>query len=345
MSGIKLHHVMGLAEPKRGDVGLELEVEGLAALPVVNEKSWKTKSDDSLRGFAAEYVNNRPIPCDHKKLERIKYLTDKLNDPAVQLIKDSPRTSLHVHVNVTGLSPVQVWNVASAYWLVENLLTKYCGEDTREGNYFCLRLADAEAVMGYIANDLKRTDRPFRSLRTDKIRYMGQNLKAIGDFGSLEYRAMRGTTDPHTIDKWSNELINLRNKAALFDSPATMLDAYYKIGPEEFSSLLFSPQFISELRAINNCNDLIDENVGLVCELAYFHDWTKWLRRIEENFKPVDLAPPEPEIDIDAAVNPPVFANDDLNIAGAQVLDFNAAMAQLQAAQVRIQRARRNPVV
>lgn len=58
---MKVHNLLGLAAPKLGSVGLELEVEAQNPLPVVNEKSWKTKDDGSLRGFGAEYVSKGPI--------------------------------------------------------------------------------------------------------------------------------------------------------------------------------------------------------------------------------------------------------------------------------------------
>jgi len=295
---LKVYHILGLAEPKRGDVGLELEVEGNAPLPHIEEKSWKTKDDGSLRGHGKEYYSKQPIKVDDKLFERIKYLSDKLRQPQHQVLENCYRTSFHVHCNVTDFTIKQVWTAATTYWLVENLLAEYSGDD-RKGNLFCLRLSDAESLIDYVVKDL-RGNEPFRHIRQDRIRYSGQNLCALPLFGSLEYRTMRGTLDPATLHMWTKELHHMVCNSKLYDSPKALLDAYYRNGPALIVDSLFNQDFsLPHLRTIPNWEDQIEENAGALCEIAYGFDWDAWEARINKaneyrwNPKPVHRYEPK----------------------------------------------------
>lgn len=267
---------------KPGHVGLELEVEAKKPLPEVNG-IWLSKPEGSLRGHAMEYVTDGPIACDNEKFQKIKLLTDILHNPALRVDHDSPRTSLHVHVNVGQLTPVEMWTAATAYWLCENVLIKYCGQDMREANLFCLRLADAEGVIKMCSKDLA-DKRPFRYIKSDKIRYSAQNLNAVPKFGSIEYRGMRGTTDPVIIDTWSDELYKMVVSSKKYSDPADLLDKYANLDKKDFLKSLFSDHFVRTLTEIPKWRELMDENVGSLTELGYFHpDWKQYLQRIEKN--------------------------------------------------------------
>jgi len=277
--------IIGLPEPKKGDVGMELEVEGLRPLPQINEKKWRSKEDGSLRGYSMEYYNSEPVRTGDTLHPRIKYLTDKLAEPELGVYRDSPRTSFHVHNNVSGFTPVQVWTSAAAFWLLENLLVKFCdaGSQTREGNCFCLRLADAEASMPYLLKDLKQPRDPFLNCDNDRIRYMGLNLSAVRRFGSLETRTMRGTVDPDVLAMWAQENFKLISTAPnFFISPAHLLDEHHRQGSEAIMSMLLSPEFVRVLTQYPDWKESIAENAGLLCELAYFHDWGRYSDRVDK---------------------------------------------------------------
>lgn len=285
----KLYNLLAMDRPKTGDVGLELEVEGEAALPVVNEKTWRTKEDGSLRGFGAEYVSSKPIPVDATKRERIEYLCGMLAKPEHRVNTESPRTSLHVHVNITDLTPTQIWTAITTYWLLENALMKFCGHD-REGNLFCLRLTDAEAALSTCLQDIKGRV-PFQVVFNDRIRYMAQNLKAIRQFGSLEYRGMRGTIDPEIIDTWSTQLHNLVHRSVVnYRTPSEVLDAHFR-GRDVLGSVLDN-SFVTRLRNLCDTSSLIDENSGLLCELAYGTNWEKFQERLDTPMRVIAVPPP-----------------------------------------------------
>jgi hypothetical protein len=267
---------------KPGHVGLELEVEAKHELPSATPRCWLAKPEGSLRGHAMEYVTDGPIKCDLDKFGKIKALTDLINDNKYQVDKESPRTSLHVHVNVGQLTPVQMWTSATAYWLCERLLMKYCGADMREGNLFCLRLADADGVIKVSCKDLKGKQ-PFRSINTDKIRYSSQNLNAVPKFGSIEYRGMRGVTDPVIIDTWSDELYKMVTSAKKYSDPADLLDKFANLDKKDFLKSLFTNSFVDTLTQVPNWRQLMDADVGRLVELGYFHDWNEWSTKIEKN--------------------------------------------------------------
>ena len=259
-----------------GDLGLELEVESKAPLPRVRTKVWGSKREGSLRFFGMEYytTGETPILNDEKKLQYIQFLVNKFNQD--EIIQNSPRTSLHVHVNVQNHDIINVYALACAYWLFENLLIKYCGEGLRSGNYFCLRLADADAIISLLCKDIKEQSW-FRSFNENEgeLRYSAINFASIPKFGSVEFRAMRGTHDAHIIHQWSSELHNLVTASKHF-TPSQLLDRYYYSTKEEFLSLFFSPAFSQLLTQYNNWEKCVEDNEGAVCELAYLEDWDKF---------------------------------------------------------------------
>lgn len=269
--------------PKKGDLGMELEVEALGMPPAINEKKWRCKPDGSLRIQGVEFYSSEPVSIDGL-YERIKYLTDKLLDPQVQVIKDSPRTSFHVHHNVMNLTLTQAWTVICAWYLLENLLVRWCdgGSRTREGNCFCLRLCDADLVSQRIIQDLQK-ETPFKDLCDDRIRYTALNLKAIKQFGSLEVRSMRGEIDPNLLYTWAVEVSGLINKAAReFKDPGDLLDSHHYKGSKHILDTLLGQDFIRALiRETPNWDEEMRESAALISEFAYFHDWSRWQKKMD----------------------------------------------------------------
>src|SRR3546814_10984266 len=72
------------------------------------------------------------------------------------------------------------------------------------------------------------------SLHSDNLRYASMNVKALGDYGSLEFRAMRGTRDMDLIYSWAENLLHLREFAKQFDNPAEIADTFSMRGPSNF---------------------------------------------------------------------------------------------------------------
>lgn len=314
---------------KRGDVGIEIECEANEALPKVNGKGWVSHEDPSLRGFNQEYVTAGPIPLNTVA----EHLDNLLRQVDAKKVKDSYRTSVHIHKNVLKYSPLSIWNALSAYWIMEEMVHKYCGEN-RQYNTFCLRLRDAEAILDACLYDIS-LDYPFRSFKdNDTIRYGGANLAAIRKFGTIEFRGMRGTMDKEIIKTWCHEVSSIVDTAAIqFDSPEHLLDTFYHEDKEKFVDRFLSFGFSEELKKLSpNWKDLLQNGAERIMPLAYTCDWNKWIKKMEKGFEDkvyngtigADRDPPPPR-------RPRGGAALDLNFAAAVERErarINRAVAQ-----------------
>lgn len=266
---------------KKGDIAFEIEVEPKDAGNLPNVEGWDAKADHSLRNGGLEYTMRGPSVITEvpKVLESLTTTLSKYS-----LIENSSRASVHAHRNVLYYSPIQYWVSVCSYWLTEELLFDFCG-DYRKGNSFCLRLSDAEGVLHYAHEDLRK-ELPFLSLHNDNIRYAGQNLKATWQFGSLEYRGMKFTLDKKKLGLWANALYDLGLNSKDFASPARLMDEYFMSdGSKEFLTKIYNKEFVELITSQRDWQDKLKANEGSLCELAYVHNWDAWRDRITEAYK------------------------------------------------------------
>lgn len=267
---------------KRGEIGIEIEVEGSGPLPVINEKTWKSTEDQSLRGHSIEYVSSAPIPASIVGTS-LDFLKKKLEKAPVV---ESFRTSVHFHKNMLKYSPMQIWNAITVYWILEDVLMNYCGP-SRINSTFCGRLRDAEGVVDAVQYDLS-LDYPFKSFKhNDTIRYSGCNLAALRKFGTIEFRGMRGTLDTDVLKRWIGELNSLVDTAAdEFHSPEDVLDQFFESKPDVFARRFLSANFAQELFDIDKkWKDTIQNGAERVLPIAYTHDWDRWAKLMEEGLQ------------------------------------------------------------
>ena len=259
-----------------GDVGVEIEVEG-RRLPYP-QKYWKREHDGSLRGPEnAEYVLAKPSTLNQLKLALKSLSIDYKSTDA--RIDDSVRAGVHVHVNVQALNMVELYNFITLYLVLEELLTKFCGP-TREGNLFCLRACDAEYLIPCLVKAAKT--RAFRHLVTDELRYSAINVKALGEHGSLEFRAMRSTTDFSIIQTWAEILVGLREKAKTYTDPTDIINGF-----SEGESRTFLMGVLGEHAPIfmgyKGWESCLARGMRIAQEVAFC---TKWASFYEEKIKP-----------------------------------------------------------
>lgn len=264
-----------------GDLGIEVETEYPIMVKLPELLNWEVHRDGSLRNQGLEFTSKAPVKIGALKRGHLGTLCDFLKKtPPIQ---DCPRTSVHVHVNVLNLSPVQIWTAATAYWLLEDILFEYCGNN-RKGSMYCLRMNDAAALLSFIDDDMQE-DVPFISFQDqDMIRYSGLNLIAIRKFGSIEFRGMRGEYDYNTLDLWTDACYDITHKPGLlYESPEHMLDEYFKIpNKQDFLQKIFQPKFVDELLKIKNINERLEDGVFKVLPIGYDYDWKKWETRVEK---------------------------------------------------------------
>lgn len=250
-----------------GDLGIEIEVEG-RRLPDA-PRYWKREQDGSLRGPEnAEYVFNAPLS--KKTAIMALNVLDKAYVDNKSVVHDTVRAGVHVHVNVQDLSIVELYNMMTIYMVLEPLLIKHCGEG-REGNLFCLRATDAKFLL--FSLKVAARQRVFRHLVSDNLRYASMNVKALGTYGSLEFRALRGTRDLKRVEAWALMLLELRELAKDIDSPNKVVELYSQLGAEGFVKK-FTGELADELmHNFPNYEDLTHTGMRCAQQVAYAVNW------------------------------------------------------------------------
>lgn len=252
----------------RGEVGIEVEVEG-HNLPHEIKSYWEAKKDGSLRGADnCEYVLRQP--CQRKSVKKfLKYLSDQLKKADAK-IDNSPRTSVHVHLNMNKKSLTDCYTLAVMYYLFEDAMHRIAGE-SRVGNLFCLGASDAEFIIDVLVKSARQ--RKF-NLNPDQLRYTSVNLCAIQHFNSVEFRALRGTTDPHVIGEWVELLLSLKDAASKYHDPAELMGDFSRLGPENLTEVVFGKRAIL-ITSQRGYEQRMWDAARLVQEVAYATDWHK----------------------------------------------------------------------
>jgi len=252
-----------------GDVGIEIEVEG-ERLPKL-DKYWKNEHDGSLRGPEnIEYVLERPMSLKDARIA-LKYLSVQYNKNDSN-VHDTVRAGVHVHINVQDLNIVELYNFMTLYLILEEVLVKRGGQ-YREGNLFCLRACDADYLLSCIQNAAETKN--FRSLVTDQLRYASMNVKALGTYGSLEFRAMRGTRDLDLIYNWAEVLLGLREEAKKYDSPERIIEGFSEGEAEQFLRTALGAH--AESYMCGGFERMLCDGMRRAQDVAYCVDWTNYL--------------------------------------------------------------------
>lgn len=218
-------------------LGIEVELEGVPNPPKL--KYWQDKEDGSLRDGGIEYVFRSPY-CGHDAYNALLELEESMSAISPKM---SPRTSVHVHIDIRDLSPEAVFRFIEYFIIFERVLINYCGE-SRKSNIFCLPFYEAEGNLDYlypikngISEEIK-IDRLYHLTRSG--RYSALNLRSMETFGSLEIRTFRGEYRTEELLKWVNILLSIkdasRNIAQVDDS---IVYLFSSLGPMGFLGSVF----------------------------------------------------------------------------------------------------------
>ena len=217
----------------RGEVGIEIEMEG-RGFPHEDLDSWYSKEDGSLRGDSREYVLIRPCKRDDVPA-RLESLSRDLKEVGAT-IKPSYRTGVHIHVNIRALTFVQTFNFIFTYMMLEHLMMEYAGEG-RAGNLFCLRVEDAEGVMDNMRKVIKT--KSLAHFHTDEVRYSSMNLKAIKQYGSIEFRGLPFIGDFEKVGTWASLLLAIKDYSLTLKTPQELAENISKLGPVKLCEEIF----------------------------------------------------------------------------------------------------------
>jgi hypothetical protein len=282
----KLNELLAKKQIK-GDVGIEIECEG-DNLQLINTDFWGSEDDGSLRGkfpnTRAEYVLKKPIVLEKVK-DALVELNDKLKDSKLSF---SYRTSVHVHVNVLGLTEDQLFTMIYTYFLLEDVLFNYCGNG-RKANRFCLRLQDSDELSMLTLEMIHRGPvQTLLALDETSIRYSAINFAALTKYGSIEFRGMRGTADVETITTWASALVSIRNFACHVDNCLNVHDLFVEMGPEKFVEHVLKD--LTKSFKYSKMEKDLYKNFSLAIDIPYTFKYTKEHKK--EAPKPVEAKAP-----------------------------------------------------
>src|SRR3990167_3371612 len=266
-----------------GEIGIEIEVEG-KNLYTGKMDYWKPTHDGSLRGNEAlEYILSSPIK--RKEIPKVlKYIKEIWTKFDCNIDDRSPRTSVHIHVNVQELSFTNIISYFCLYSIFEDILVKFCGPD-REGNLFCLRLKDADYILDHLVKIIKAERLDW--LNSNTIRYASINMSAIAKYGSIEFRAMRGTTNIKLIQTWIYMLLRLKDQALMFEKPSDIVTTLSQKGETQFLSSIMG-EYAKELY-VPGMNSSIRNGARRIQEIAYLPIKEKKKEAVKITFDDTEL--------------------------------------------------------
>lgn len=255
--------------------GIEIEVEGYNLPEPRKTNYWNQVIEGSLRD-GVEYITNGPLDSKNRTIA-LKLLYKALSSPNTTLSDDQSRCSVHVHVSVNNLTPMQICTGLTVSILLDSLLMKYCGTE-RESNLFCQPVVFLEEIITGLSSYVENpTDRPFRNLTQDTYKYSSINIGSIYKNGSIEFRGMRFLDDAEDVDEWCSNLFSLIHKSCnKWDSPKEFMDWYLNNSREDLLKYLFDENFANELLKLDNEHQLIRLNTPMSARLAYNNDWEKF---------------------------------------------------------------------
>jgi hypothetical protein len=265
--------ILSLTQVKEtaGLYGVEIEAEG-TNLPVDGVPLWRIDADPSLKsGFEGrEYVMKKP-----SSLEGVAQALNQLDEAYTRYgsdVIDTVTSGVHVHVNVQDLTPKQLFTFIVTYFVLEELLLTYCGP-SREGNHFCLRAKDAEWIIHELVG--VAINRKLKKLDTDTLRYCSLNVISLFKYGSIEFRAMRGTRDLDAIYEWVEILDKVREASLEFAKPSDVLTTMSYNGEEEFIKRILGKKSVLFLDK-KGAFSMVREGARTVQPLAFAVDWSTY---------------------------------------------------------------------
>lgn len=195
---------------------------------------WRVDQDGSLGDGGVELVTNPPTSLSGT-FRRLKQLEGFFNREGVK-VRDSVRAGVHVHINVSDLEVRELFNFMTLYLVMEGVLVDFCG-DSRVGNLFCLRATDAYALIPALVNAVRHED--LRIFENDDLRYGSMNVCSIPKYGSLEFRAMKSTTDFRNIRLWVKLLLRVKKAALTYRDPRAIIEDYSVLGAKAMLQRVF----------------------------------------------------------------------------------------------------------
>jgi hypothetical protein len=269
-----------LTDNTKGEVGIEIETIGKSLPPLmVAANLWTVKQDGSIKvrsgELGYEYVLAQPVGRPKVEVALDQLLLEFKNAGSI-VAEDRVSNSVHVHINAKMLTMKQVYTWLTLYFIFEELLVRWAGPD-RVGNLFCLRAKDAQGLVKSLATAAKNDSfyGGATCFTNKNYRYAAVNCMALSKFGSLEFRAMRGTAKKDVLMLWVNTLLAIKDKSLEYTDPVHVLSDFSRrtcmgmcnhVMPPEMKQYMFQqPDFL----------DSLYEGARLAQDFAFSTEWQK----------------------------------------------------------------------
>lgn len=254
-------------------VGLEIEFERFSQREVdtlirQNPQYWELKTDGSLRN-GIEAVLTQPTMGTG--------LTEAIDQffSIVKTYEVSPRTSIHVHLNMRQESDTleSLRNIAVLYFMYEDAFFRI-SDESRKWCSYCNAFEDNPPdplVALFRGQDLNDVIGIMLDTNTNAQRYYGLNLYALHRYGTLEFRHFPCVTDKERLLEWLRLLMELKKAATIMaDRDLSVFDIFSD--PTRIPELgVYMPEFGEKLRAIVSDEDAYDR----LCRAATYRAGTK----------------------------------------------------------------------
>lgn len=179
-------------------VGIEVEVENAKVARDFTSRVWTATNDGSLRNQGLEFVT-KPIPAKWAPHALRELLGECLDNKECCF---SPRTSIHVHVDVSQENDADVIGAVQLYSVFERQFFRYVGRG-RSKNIYCVPITESACLAG-IGDGHDST-----YAHGSWSKYSALNLIPLNSYGTLEFRHMHGSFDLLKVSTWVRMLVTL----------------------------------------------------------------------------------------------------------------------------------------
>lgn len=267
----KIIEIFGHTNQADREVGIEIEMEGHNL--GINCRGWMTDEDGSLRGESIEYILRRPIK--HREVPLyLNRLQTHLKENGADL-RPSDRCGVHIHINCQQLTLDEVFKFAVLYMVVEDLLVKWCGP-TREGNLFCLRARDAEALVFFLTEAIQKSN--ITNLVQKDIRYAAINFTSLEKYGSLEFRTMETPKDFSSINTWVDMLMAIKDASLQYNELHNIIEDISVKGAKKFLTNIFKEN--AEKLFCKDMEKMLIASARRIQDAAYAHRFKKKVNQL-----------------------------------------------------------------
>lgn len=181
-------------------VGIEIEAENIEECPVLFNY-WVIKEDGSLRNFGKEFVSQ---PLEGRQVENA---LNVLRNTIGHYADFSPRTSVHVHLNMQKHSQEQLYILVILYAIFEKHFF-HIADKKRESSLFCVPIYQTN-LLRYLNECIIHEDTG-RWHKYAAINILPM-ISSKNRYGTVEFRHLEGTLDINKIILFINSMYCLQN--------------------------------------------------------------------------------------------------------------------------------------